>query len=290
MGVVRSMLLLHKRANEAAYAAAGEVGAWLADRGVACSVRDAETEAEQMRALAQSADAALVLGGDGTMLGVARRLHGLGIPLLGINFGRVGFLNELPAENWEPGLEALLRGEWHTERHIALQWRIGVPGRKPRAQGIAINDVVLAHGMVARTVSARLSIDGVPFSKLRGDGLIVGTPLGSTAYTASAGGPLAMPSLNAMLLTPICPFGAGFSPLVLPSGSRIRLDECASGNPAVVSVDGQDDFPLGPDEMLEVTGLADGLRMLVSSPNWYLRRLIARGIIAPGPGSGEERP
>ncbi len=284
MSVVRSMLLLHKRANEAALAAAGEVGSWLADRGVACSVRDAEAEPEEMRSLAATAEAALVLGGDGTMIGVARRLHGLGVPLLGINFGRVGFLNELPAENWAPGLEALLRGEWQTESHIVLKWRIGAPGKKPRAQGIAVNDVVLAHGMVARTVSARLSIDGVPFSKLRGDGLIIGTPLGSTAYTASAGGPLAMPSLKAMLLTPICPFGAGFSPLVLPSGSHIRLDECTAGNPAVVSVDGQDDFPLEPEETLEVTGQADGLRMLVSSPNWYLRRLIERGIIAPGPG------
>ena len=284
MSGVRSMLLLHKRTNASALAASRDVSAWLSQHGVACHALDAEAGGEDIRAAASGCDAVLVLGGDGTMLGVARRLHGLGVPVLGMNFGRVGFLNELPPDNWAAGLESLLRGEWLVERHIALQWRIGMPDGKPRAQGIAVNDVVLAHGMVARTVAARLSIDGVPFSNLRGDGLIVGTPLGSTAYTASAGGPLAMPSLKTMLLTPICPFGGGFSPLVLPCASQIRLDDCATGNPAVVSVDGQEDYPLEPGEMLEVTGMEDGLLMLVSSPHWYLRRLLARGIVAPGPG------
>ncbi len=280
MTTVRSMLLLHKRANGAVLAASRHVAEWLAGRGVGCRVLDAESGREDIRAAASGCDAVLVLGGDGTMLGAARHLHGLGVPLLGINFGRVGFLNELPAESWEEGLASLLGGGWLEESHIALQWSIGFPGSTPRAQGIAINDVVLAHGMVARTVAAQLTIDGVPFSLVRGDGLIIGTPLGSTAYTASAGGPLAMPSLNAMLLTPICPFSGGFSPLVLPCGSHVRLDDCAPGNPSVVSVDGQEDYPLEPGEMLEVTSVDDGLRMLVSSPDWYLRRLLARGIVA----------
>ena len=264
---------------------------WLRERGVDGVLLSANADAMTMRAEAAARDAVLVLGGDGTMVGVARRLAGIRTPLVGMNFGRVGFLAGLPAEDWAVPLSSLLRGEWVLERHLTLHWRI-LQRRDNNLtvlnEGVAINDVVTAHGVVARAVSLNLHIDGVHFSTLRCDGVIVSTPLGSTAYTASAGGPLTVPSMNAQLVTPICPFAGGFPPLALPAASRVRLEACRQGDQVLLSVDGQENLPLDFGDILEIQGVPDQLYMLVSDTNWYLRRLIDRGIVTSGPGRREK--
>ncbi len=264
---------------------------WLREREVDGVLLSANTDAMTMRAEAAARDAVLVLGGDGTMVGVARRLAGIRTPIVGMNFGRVGFLAGLPAEGWAAPLSSLLRGHWELERHLTLRWRI-LQRREGsltvRNEGVAINDVVTAHGVVARAVSLDLHIDGVHFSTLRCDGVIVSTPLGSTAYTASAGGPLTIPSMNAQLVTPICPFAGGFPPLALPASSRIHLEACRQGDQVLLSVDGQENLPLEFGDILEIQGVPDQLYMLVSDSNWYLRRLIDRGIVTSGPGRKEK--
>jgi NAD+ kinase len=245
----------------------------------------AGTDTAELKKNAADSDALLILGGDGTIIGTARKLADISIPMAGMNFGRMGFLAELPSEHWESSLSELIAGRWITERHLALQWHILHQEHHKwtvRSEGIAINDVVTAHGVVARAVSLRLHIDDVHFSDLRCDGLIVSTPLGSTAYTASAGGPLTMPSMNAQLVTPICPFSGGFPPLVLPSRSCIQIEACRQGDQVLLSVDGQDNFPLEYGDKLEIRGIPDKLCMLVSHPHWYLNRLIQRGIVTPG--------
>ena len=287
MDSIKKILLLYKKDNSPALETGRSIAFRLEQLNVEVSLSDADIESGLLRSLAAKHDAILVLGGDGTMLGVARRLGAVPTPVLGMNFGRVGFLNELPPEGWQKPLEELAAGKWFLERHMVLCWRILKKQKNEFctwAEGIAVNDVVTAHGAVARTVSLALRINGIDFTSLRGDGIIVGTPLGSTAYTASAGGPLALPSLNTMLLTPICPFSGGFSPLVLPSSSKICLESCRQGSDVIVSIDGQEDYTLAYGDILEITGMTNGLHMLVSDSNWYLRRLISRGIIAPGPG------
>lgn len=289
MNSLSRLLILHKEHPHPAGTGSFLIR-WLKARGVDASILSAEADTMTMRAAAAASDAVLVLGGDGTMIGAARRLAGIRTPLAGMNFGRVGFLAELPSHEWEAPLSSMLKGNWHQERHLVLRWRIlrrNADDLIPLSEGVAINDVVTAHGVVARAVSLCLHIDGVRFSTLRCDGVIVSTPLGSTAYTASAGGPLTMPSMNAQLVTPICPFAGGFPPLALPAASRIRIEACRRGDEVLLSVDGQENLPLAFGDILEIEGIPDQLLMLVSDPNWYLRRLIDRGIVSSGPGRRE---
>lgn len=289
MHSISRLLILHKD-NPQPESAGRALLSWLRERRADGVLLSASADAITMRSEAAASDAVLVLGGDGTMIGVARRLAGIRTPLAGMNFGRVGFLAGLPAHDWEKPLSDMLNGLWKVERHMTLRWRIlQYQGNEPvvRNEGVAINDVVTAHGVVARAVSLSLHIDGVHFSTLRCDGVIVSTPLGSTAYTASAGGPLTIPSMNAQLVTPICPFAGGFPPIALPSSSCIRLEACRQGDQVLLSVDGQENLPLDFSDVLEIQGMPDQLYMLVSDPNWYLRRLIDRGIVTSGPGRKE---
>ena len=286
MQPISRLLILHKDSLQPEETGRALIP-WLRERHVDGVLLSANADAMTMRAEAAARDAVLVLGGDGTMVGVARRLAGIRTPLVGMNFGRVGFLAGLPAEDWAEPLSSLLRGEWELEQHLTLRWRIlqrHEDALVVRNEGVAINDVVTAHGVVARAVSLDLHIDGVHFSTLRCDGVIVSTPLGSTAYTASAGGPLTVPSMNAQLVTPICPFAGGFPPLALPAASRVRLEACRQGDQVLLSVDGQENLPLDFGDILEIHGVPDQLYMLVSDANWYLRRLIDRGIVTSGPG------
>lgn len=289
MRPISRLLILHKD-NPQPENAGRALLPWLRERRVDGVLLSAGSDAMTMRAEAAASDAVLVLGGDGTMIGVARRLAGIRTPLAGMNFGRVGFLAGLPAEGWEQPLSDMLKGLWEVERHMTLRWRILQRHGEElvlRNEGVAINDVVTAHGVVARAVSLSLNIDGVHFSTLRCDGVIVSTPLGSTAYTASAGGPLTIPSMNAQLVTPICPFAGGFPPIALPASSRIRLEACRHGDQVLLSVDGQENLPLDFSDILEIQGMPDQLHMLVSDTSWYLRRLIDRGIVTSGPGRKE---
>ncbi len=290
MQPISRLLILHKDSLQPEETGRALIP-WLRERHVDGVLLSANADAMTMRAEAAARDAVLVLGGDGTMVGVARRLAGIRTPLVGMNFGRVGFLAGLPAEDWAEPLSSLLRGEWELEQHLTLRWRIlqrHEDALVVRNEGVAINDVVTAHGVVARAVSLDLHIDGVHFSTLRCDGVIVSTPLGSTAYTASAGGPLTVPSMNAQLVTPICPFAGGFPPLALPAASRVRLEACRQGDQVLLSVDGQENLPLDFGDILEIHGVPDQLYMLVSDANWYLRRLIDRGIVTSGPGRKEK--
>ena len=289
MRPISRLLILHKD-NPQPENAGRALLPWLRERRVDGVLLSAGSDPMTMRAEAAASDAVLVLGGDGTMIGVARRLAGIRTPLAGMNFGRVGFLAGLPAEGWEQPLSDMLKGLWEVERHMTLRWRILQRHGEElvlRNEGVAINDVVTAHGVVARAVSLSLNIDGVHFSTLRCDGVIVSTPLGSTAYTASAGGPLTIPSMNAQLVTPICPFAGGFPPIALPASSRIRLEACRHGDQELLSVDGQENLPLDFSDILEIQGMPDQLHMLVSDTSWYLRRLIDRGIVTSGPGRKE---
>jgi len=292
MNPIKRILILHKDSHQP-METGRTLSAWFARHGVEAELLSVKADALLQRAGAAASDAVLVLGGDGTMIGTARRLAGIRTPLVGMNFGRVGFLAEIPAPDsgeWEAPLTSLVAGQWHPEAHLVLGWRILRQKGEDwnvHLEGLAINDVVTAHGVVARAVSLSLTIDGILFSSMRCDGLIVSTPLGSTAYTASAGGPLTIPSMNAQIVTPICPFAGGFPPLALPASSSIRIEARRPDDQVLLSVDGQENVPLEFGDILEIEGRPDQLRMLVSDPNWYLRRLIDRGIVSSGPGRRE---
>ncbi|MCH5277135.1 MAG: NAD(+)/NADH kinase [Desulfovibrionaceae bacterium] len=286
---ISRLLLIIKEHHAKARKIGQAMDLWLRSRGVETLCLSSRQNGEALAKAGSHADAAVVLGGDGAMLGAARALADLGIPLLGVNFGRVGFLAEVPADDWQGWLEALFAGHFHTEYHTALAWRVLRPGAHgaPRllASGWAINDVVAARGQVARAVSLDLTADGVLLSRLRCDGLILSTPMGATAYSASSGGPLAFPALDAQIITAISPFAGAFPPLVLPGATPITLTASGDNDDVHLTVDGQESLPLQCGDVVEVHGVHGKTPLLVRDPRWYLRRLGQRGFILPGPGN-----
>ena len=214
----------------------------------------------------------------GTFVGVGRKLAGLDIPLLGINFGQVGFLTELSAVGWEPALERLLAGKMITRTCLLLAWEL-LRGGTPIASGHAANDVVVGRGAIARVLPVHVFVDGEDMGVVRSDGVIVSTPLGSSAYALSAHGPLVHPKVQALTLTPISPFFKSFPPIVLPADSRIRLETDAAAPDAFLTVDGQEGIPLCGGDVIRVQSLDAGLRVLSCSSGTYFQRLRERGFI-----------
>lgn len=287
MQSLTSLLLVTKAGHAEAESTALAVSRWLETRGVAASILSAARLPDELVGRARRADAVLVLGGDGTFVGVGRKLAGLNIPLLGINFGQVGFLTELPAAAWHTALEGLLAGRLIERACLLLRWELLREG-EPLASGHAANDVVVGRGAIARVLPLRVSVDGEDMGLVRSDGVIVSTPLGSSAYALSAHGPLVHPSVQALTLTPISPFFKSFPPIVLPADSRILLRIADASPDAFLTVDGQEGLPLsGGDEVRVHSG--ECLRVLSCGPGAYYRRLRERGFILSGE-SGPERP
>jgi len=176
---------------------------------------------------ARSADLIMVLGGDGTFLGEARRCAHLGLPMVGVNLGRLGFLAEFDVESLERNAGKLL-----TDRTLPVRDRMvvrvdvqGTPGgsAQPPFQGVAINDAVITAGPPFRMISIGLRIDGARAALLNGDGVIVSTPVGSTAYSVSSGGPILAPEVDGLSITPIAAHSLSSRPLVVSGTSRVEL-------------------------------------------------------------------
>ncbi|MEB0136123.1 NAD kinase [Actimicrobium sp. CCC2.4] len=184
-----------------------------------------------------SVDAAIVVGGDGTMLGIARQLAPFDIPLIGINQGRLGFMTDIPLDRMMPLLTAMLDGKIESERRSLLEGVVHRDG-KPIFNALAFNDVVVSRGAGSGMVELRVDVDGHFMYNQRSDGLIVATPTGSTAYSLSAGGPLLHPSLGGIVLVPIAPHALSNRPIVLPDYSEIVIT-LISGRDTSVNFDMQ---------------------------------------------------
>lgn len=185
-------------------------------------------------------DALVTLGGDGTLLRGARLLEGRETPILGVNLGRVGFLTSAARDSVEVAIEALATGRYAIERRQALRAVIiGVDGSE-RSLTHALNDVVVHKGGVARVVRLRVLIDGDEVGPYSADGIVVATPTGSTAYSLSAGGPIVVPGVEALVVTPICAHTLAVRPLVIPSTCEVVIEPIAPwADDLLVSFDGQ---------------------------------------------------
>ena len=223
--------------------------AWLRKRGVEV-LHDAESMGARhamggvpRAEIARHVDLLVSLGGDGTLLSVARH-PAPGVPILGIDIGTFGFLTACPPDAWEPLLTAALAGTAHVESRRMLAVDVVEPGR-PRRRIRIVNDAVIGKSALARIATIRVSVDGKTVSRYRGDGVIVSTPTGSTAYNLSAGGPILAPTMPAIILTPICPHTLSLRPVVLPD--HVRLTLAVEGDPSDVylTLDGQEGFPIG---------------------------------------------
>ena len=226
------------------------------------------------------AELIIVLGGDGTLLGIARTIGAREIPILGINLGGLGFLTEVPREEATSALERVIEGDYEVDRRITLEARVEHGSRpaesdkrRPRnhkqvEKFRAVNDVVLNKGPLGRMMQLDVTANGEPFCTYRSDGLIIATPTGSTAYALSAGGPIVFPTLDVLLLAPICPHTLSNRPVVLPDSFAIEVRVRVSDHDAMVSIDGQESAQLTAEDRVIVRRGSSPV-MLVRSEHPY---------------------
>ncbi|HUC43921.1 MAG TPA: NAD(+)/NADH kinase [Candidatus Sulfotelmatobacter sp.] len=253
---IRRVAILAKPGSREGVRIARELADWLHARGIA--VRLDRATASAMRrpdgiptgTLPPRTDLVVVAGGDGSLLAAARAAIPRGVPILGVNFGGLGFLTELQPEELFGGLEKVLRGEAAIEEREALRVRLRRGGRVV-ADHVLLNDAVVAKTALARMLDIEVSIDGEHVATYTSDGLIVATPTGSTAYNLSAGGPILDPRMSAFVIAPICPHTMSYRPLVVPGGVVIRVVLRSDTEEAYLTLDGQVGAPMRPmDEIV----------------------------------------
>lgn len=196
-------------------------------------------------------DYVLVLGGDGTLLNVARKLAPTGIPILGINLGTLGFLTGIELAGLKEGLDALAREEIYVEERMMLEAQV-VRGRDKKDKFFALNDMVITKGAFSRLIRLKMCISGQYVETFSADGLITSSPTGSTAYCLSAGGPIVSPEIEAMILTPICPHNLYSRPMVISPTEEVTISMITQGVEAMLTVDGQHGIHLRSEDMVVV--------------------------------------
>jgi NAD+ kinase len=211
----------------------------------------------------------IVLGGDGTLLSAARLIEDSDVPILGVNLGSLGFLTEIAIDELYPLLENIIRGDFTTERRIMLDAIIYREG-KMAAHYCALNDIVINRGALARIVDLEIKINGLYVTTCRSDGLIIATPTGSTAYSLAAGGPIVYPTMNALILSPICPHTLTNRPIVIPDDVKIEINLVTPHEDVLATLDGQVGYSLNYRDIIEIKKAKNTIR-LVQSPgkNYY---------------------
>jgi NAD+ kinase len=232
-----------------------ELTIWLAERGITL-VGGPEIERERIEhetgceveevipeKLAACADLILVLGGDGTMIATARLMGDTEVPVLGVNYGGLGYLAEFRIEELYSALESILAGNYRLDKRVMLSVEL-VRRDESVTRNRVLNDVVINKSALARIIEIETYLNQQFVNAFRADGLIVSTPTGSTAYNLSAGGPVIFPSMNAVVITPICPFTLSNRPIVVPDDAVIELCLKTAQEDVALTLDGQVGFPL----------------------------------------------
>ena len=255
--------LVAKHHLEASAGVLAELAGWLDARGVqsvfetdtaALAGLPADRETFSRDDLPSRCDLIVVLGGDGTLIGMAARIAqaSVDVPILGVNFGSLGFLTEITLDELYESLEAVLDGTATVDRRMMLHARTH-RGGSIHADRLVLNDVVITKGALSRIIELSVAVDGRAVMRVRADGLIVGTPTGSTAYNLAAGGPIVHPQLDAVLLTPIAPHILTNRPVIVPASSAIRVQPVMDNLPEVfVTFDGQSGHPLDAEDVIEI--------------------------------------
>jgi NAD+ kinase len=228
---------------------------WLGERGIAVA-GGPEIERERIERetgclvaaldhdqLAASVDLMLVLGGDGTMIATARMVGDTEVPVLGVNYGGLGYLAEFRVEELYTALESILMGNYRLDTRVMLAVQL-MRGNEEVARTRVLNDAVINKSALARIIEIETHLNQQYVNSFRADGLIVSTPTGSTAYNLSAGGPVIYPSMNAVVITPICPFTLSNRPIVVPDDAVIELCLKTRQEDVRLTLDGQVGFPL----------------------------------------------
>jgi NAD+ kinase len=267
-----------RRERPRAIAIAHELAGWLrarhlttlAEPEVAGQLGAEPTEREQ---LAHRADLIVVLGGDGTLLSIARLVGERETPILGINLGGLGFLTEITTEEAQDTLARVLAGDYEVDRRITLEATVEArpaPEPAPRGESFrALNDVVINKRALGRMLELNVTANGERFCSYRADGLIIATPTGSTAYALSAGGPIVFPSLDVVVLAPICPHTLSNRPVVLPDSFEIEVRVRSDEGGAMLTVDGQQTARVASNDTLRVRRCHNPVALVRSSHSYF---------------------
>ena len=219
-------------------------------------------DSSPLKELGDHCDLAIVVGGDGSFLGAARAICSYDIPVLGINRGTLGFLTDISPHQLKEELDPTFRGEFHEEKRFMIQAKVKRQNQA-RGEGIALNDLVLHPGKSARMIQFDLFIDDQFVMNQKSDGLIVATPTGSTAYALSAGGPIMLPTLDAIVLVPMHPHTLSNRPIVINGNAKIRIVVCESNlTYPSVSCDGQLNITAAPGDEIHITKKEGGIRLI----------------------------
>ncbi len=224
------------------------------------------------RTIAEVADLIVTLGGDGTMLAVARLLEGRGTPVFGINLGTLGYLAEFPVEEALPSLYEVILGHYRIARRTLIDWCV-IRNQEVVGKGCALNDVVVNKATLARMIEIDCTVGSHYVTTYRADGLIIATPTGSTAYNLSAGGPIIYPSVGAIAIAPICPHTLTNRPLILPDKKRIKLELKTREQEVVLASDGQITVQLLAGDIIEIKKSDNTFNVIVSKDKDYFHIL-----------------
>ncbi|PTN32746.1 NAD(+) kinase [Desulfonatronum sp. SC1] len=275
----KSILLVVKQGHGEALGLANEISGWLTRRGIVARVTENEDDLSAcLPAQSQTPTLALVLGGDGTMISVARKICSNDMALLGINFARVGFLTECSREAWKEVLEDILANGAAVSSRLLLDVRL-VRDDATLLSTVAVNDIVVGRGNLARLVNLELFFADERITALRADGLVLSTPTGASAYSYSAGGPLIYPELEVICATPICSFLTEVKPFVFPADQEIRVRVNEETAEVFLTLDGQSGWPLRKGDTVLVSRSSRRMHLVRYPGSSYFQKLKAKGFL-----------
>lgn len=260
-----------KPSDDDAWRTATELSVWLTHKGIRTigepSARDeiGEIDGALAERFRSEADLIVVLGGDGTMISTARLIGDRDVIVLGVNYGSLGYLTEFRIEEMFSALDEIFDGHYEIDPRVMLDvehWR----GGEKLAAGRVLNDVVINKAVLARIIEVEVDLNDLFVNSFRADGLIVSTPTGSTAYNLSAGGPIVYPTMDAVILTPICPFTLTNRPIVMPDSAEIVLKLKNDSDGVVLTLDGQVGYQMQIDDYVKIRKSAINFN-LVRPPN-----------------------
>ncbi|MFH1490157.1 MAG: NAD(+)/NADH kinase [Pseudomonadota bacterium] len=277
-----SIGIIYKHRFEPAISEARKLENWLRTKGFTAFSEEMSAEADRASCFDESSKIpndvsyVVVLGGDGTLLGAARRVGKFGVPLLGVNLGSLGFLTEIPLKRLYPTVEMMLKGGLDTEDRLMLETKVLRRGEEV-CRFLVLNDVVINKGALARIIELEVHINDQFLTTFRADGLIIATPTGSTAYNLSAGGPVLYPTLENFILTPICPFTLTNRPIILPDSHTVRIQmQKRSEEKVSLTFDGQVGFDFSHDDQVLISKSKERIRLIKSPDQTYFEILRAK--------------
>jgi NAD+ kinase len=278
----RKVGIIYKQDFKPAFTEAEKLEKWLASRGIRAFSEEMSATArvnvcfEEGSVIPKDVEIVIVLGGDGTLLGAARRVAKYGVPILGVNLGGLGFLTGILLKRLYPVLEGMLEGRLEVESRLMLETTVERDGCEV-CRFTVLNDVVINKGALARILDLDVHIDDNFLTTFRADGLIVSTPTGSTAYNLSAGGPILYPTMSCCILTPICPFTLTNRPIILPDTSTVYITLSRQSEERVsLTFDGQVGFDLLYGDRVKVYKSREGIRLIKSPDQSYFEILRAK--------------